>query len=115
MSCQHRSIDAQYIAYMTQNTSYYMNSCITLEYTDHEVLEVVKYTAEALQKTTLDATRACIMSKNVESSIALPSSGPPADFPVLRWVAIGPHELATRPAILRHFCNQQIHRQGLSN
>jgi hypothetical protein len=76
MSCQHRSIDAQYIAYMAQNMSYYMNSCITLEYTDHEVLEVVKYTAEALQKTTLDATRACIMSKNVESSIALPSSGP---------------------------------------
>jgi hypothetical protein len=41
--------------------SYYMNSCITAEYTDHEVLKVVKYIAEVLQKTALDATRACIM------------------------------------------------------
>jgi hypothetical protein len=41
--------------------SYYMNSYITAEYTDHEVLKVVKYVAEVLQKTTLDATRACIM------------------------------------------------------
>jgi hypothetical protein len=40
--------------------SYYMNSYITLEYTDHEVLEVVKYIAEALQNTVLDATRAHI-------------------------------------------------------
>jgi hypothetical protein len=31
---------------------------------------------------------------------------PPADFPVLWWVATGPHELATAPAVLR---------QGLSN
>jgi hypothetical protein len=30
--------------------SYYMNSYITSEYIDPEVLEVVKYTAEALQK-----------------------------------------------------------------
>jgi hypothetical protein len=29
----------------------------------------------------------------------------PAAFPVLRWVAIGPHKLATAPAVLRHFCN----------
>jgi hypothetical protein len=40
--------------------SYYMNSYSTSEYTDHEVLKVVKYIAEALQNTTLDATRACI-------------------------------------------------------
>jgi hypothetical protein len=31
---------------------------------------------------------------------------PPADFPILRWVAIGPHELATAPSVLRHFCNK---------
>jgi hypothetical protein len=37
-----------------------MNSCITLEYTDHEVIEVVNYIAEALQKTALDTTRARI-------------------------------------------------------
>jgi hypothetical protein len=42
--------------------SYYMNSCITPGCTDHEVLEVVKFIAEALQKTTLDATRARIMT-----------------------------------------------------
>jgi hypothetical protein len=41
--------------------SYYMNSCITLEYTDYEVLKVVKYIVEALQKTVLDVTRARIM------------------------------------------------------
>jgi hypothetical protein len=40
---------------------YYMNSCITAEYTNHEVLEVIKYIAEALKKTALNATRACIM------------------------------------------------------
>jgi hypothetical protein len=40
--------------------NYYMNSCITSEYTDHEVLKVVNYIAKALQKTALDATRACI-------------------------------------------------------
>jgi hypothetical protein len=37
-----------------------MDSYITSEYTDHEVLVVVKYIAEALQNTALDATRACI-------------------------------------------------------
>jgi hypothetical protein len=36
-----------------------MNFCITLEYTDHEVLEVLN-TVEAIEKTTLDDTRACI-------------------------------------------------------
>jgi hypothetical protein len=45
---------------MAQNMNYYMNSCITSEYTDHEVLEVVNYIAEALQNTALDATRARI-------------------------------------------------------
>jgi hypothetical protein len=30
-----------------------------------------------------------------------------ADFPVLGWVTTGPHELATAPALLRHFCNQK--------
>jgi hypothetical protein len=46
---------------MARNMSYYMNSCITSEYTYHEVLKVVKYIAEALQKNTaLDATRAHI-------------------------------------------------------
>jgi hypothetical protein len=39
----------------------------------------------------------------------------PADFPVLRWVAIGPHKLAAPPTVLRHFCNQKIHKQDLSN
>jgi hypothetical protein len=42
---------------MARNMSYYMNSYITSEYTDHEVVEVVKYKAEALQNTALDATR----------------------------------------------------------
>jgi hypothetical protein len=37
--------------------NYYMNSCITLEYTDHEVLEVLNI-MEAIQKMTLDDTRA---------------------------------------------------------
>jgi hypothetical protein len=38
--------------------SYYMNFCIISEYTDHDVLKVVKYIAEVLQKeTALDATR----------------------------------------------------------
>jgi hypothetical protein len=45
---------------MARNISYYINSYITSEYTDHEVLEVVKYIAEALQKTSLDATKARI-------------------------------------------------------
>jgi hypothetical protein len=36
-----------------------MNSCITLEYIDHEVLEVLN-TVEAIQKMTLDDTRAHI-------------------------------------------------------
>jgi hypothetical protein len=45
---------------MAQNMSYYINSYITSEYTDREVLEVVKYIAEALQKTSLDATKARI-------------------------------------------------------
>jgi hypothetical protein len=31
--------------------SYYMSSWITSEYVDHEVFEVIKYIAEALQKT----------------------------------------------------------------
>jgi hypothetical protein len=53
MSYHHWNIYAQYITYMTWNTSYYMNSYITLEHTDHEVLVVVKYIAEALQKTPL--------------------------------------------------------------
>jgi hypothetical protein len=33
--------------------------------------------------------------------------GPPADFPILRWVATGPQKLATSPAVLRHFCNKK--------
>jgi hypothetical protein len=37
-----------------------MNSCMTSEYTDHEVLKIVKYIAKALQNTALDATRAHI-------------------------------------------------------
>jgi hypothetical protein len=45
---------------MARNMNYYMNSCITSEYTDHEVLKVVNYIAEALQKATLDATMARI-------------------------------------------------------
>jgi hypothetical protein len=40
--------------------SYYMNYYITSEYTDQEVLGVVKYIVKALQKTTLYATRARI-------------------------------------------------------
>jgi hypothetical protein len=43
---------------MTRNMSYYMDSYITSEYTDHEALAVVKYIAKALQNTALDATRA---------------------------------------------------------
>jgi hypothetical protein len=31
----------------------------------------------------------------------------PADFSILRWVAIGPHKLATAPTVLRYFCNQK--------
>jgi hypothetical protein len=31
----------------------------------------------------------------------------PADFPILRWVAIGPHKLDTAPTVLRHFYNQK--------
>jgi hypothetical protein len=45
---------------MARNMRYYMNSYITLEYTDHEVLEVMKYIAKVLQKTSLNATRARI-------------------------------------------------------
>jgi hypothetical protein len=37
-----------------------MNSCITSDYTYHEVHEVVKYIVKALQNTALDATRARI-------------------------------------------------------
>jgi hypothetical protein len=40
--------------------SYYLNSYITSEYTDHELFEVVKHIMEALQKITLDATTARI-------------------------------------------------------
>jgi hypothetical protein len=36
-----------------------MDSCITLEYIDHEVLKVLN-TVEAIQKTAVDDTRACI-------------------------------------------------------
>jgi hypothetical protein len=39
----------------------------------------------------------------------------PTDFLVLRQVAAEPHKLVTAPAVLRHFCNQKIHKQGLSN
>jgi hypothetical protein len=46
---------------MAQNTSYYMNSSITAEYTDHEVLNLIKYIMELLQKAALDAIRAYIM------------------------------------------------------
>jgi hypothetical protein len=42
--------------------------------------------------------------KVLDSSLEL---GPPADFSVLRWVATGPHELATATAVLRHFCNKK--------
>jgi hypothetical protein len=45
---------------MTRNMSYYMNFYITSEYTNHELFEVVKHIAEALQKTALNATRARI-------------------------------------------------------
>jgi hypothetical protein len=45
---------------MVWNTNFYMNSCITSEYTDYEVLEVVKYIADVLQNTALDAIRAHI-------------------------------------------------------
>jgi hypothetical protein len=31
----------------------------------------------------------------------------PAYFPVLRWVATGPHKLATAPAVLKDFHNQK--------
>jgi hypothetical protein len=31
----------------------------------------------------------------------------PTDFPVLRWVVIGPHKLAATPAVLQQFCNQK--------
>jgi hypothetical protein len=34
----------------------------------------------------------------------------PADFPILRWVTTGPHKLAAAPTLLRHFCNQKIHK-----
>jgi hypothetical protein len=30
-----------------------------------------------------------------------------ADFSVLRWVVIGPHELTTTPVVLSHFCNKK--------
>jgi hypothetical protein len=30
----------------------------------------------------------------------------PTDFPVLRWVVIGPHKLNAAPAVLQYFCNQ---------
>jgi hypothetical protein len=51
--------------------------------------------AEAIQKTAHDYTRA-----HIELRL-------PADFSVLRWVAIGPHKLAAAPTVLRHFCNQK--------
>jgi hypothetical protein len=67
-----------------------MNSCITSEHTDHKVLEVVNYIAEALQKTSL----------NCSSEL-----GPPANFSVLQWVATGPHKLAIAHVVLWHICN----------
>jgi hypothetical protein len=30
-----------------------------------------------------------------------------ADFPILLWVTIEPHKLATTPAVLSHVCNQK--------
>jgi hypothetical protein len=48
---------------MARTMNYYMNSCITSEYTDHEVLKVVNYISEALQKAALDATRAASSPK----------------------------------------------------
>jgi hypothetical protein len=39
----------------------------------------------------------------------------PANFAVLQWVTIGSHKLAAAPAVLRHFYNQKIHKQALSN
>jgi hypothetical protein len=44
--CHMSVLSVPYITYMAQNTSYYMNSYISSEYTDHEVLAVVKYIAE---------------------------------------------------------------------
>jgi hypothetical protein len=39
----------------------------------------------------------------------------PADFSILQWIVIGPHKLVAAPVVLRHFCNQNIHKQDLSN
>jgi hypothetical protein len=71
------------------------------------VFEVVKHIAEALQKTGTrhykGSHRALICGVLDRSS----ELGLSADFPVLRWVASGPHELATAPAVPKHFCNQK--------
>jgi hypothetical protein len=87
--------------------SYYMSSWITSEYADHEMFEVVKHIAEALQMTSTWcymgphwALRCGILVRSLELRL-------PADFPVLRWVTTGPHELAITPTVLRHFYNQK--------
>jgi hypothetical protein len=87
--------------------SYYMNSCITSEYTDHEVFEVVKHIAKALWKTGTRcykgphrALRCGVLNRSSELGL-------PADIPVLRWVATRPHKLATAPAVLSHLCKKK--------
>jgi hypothetical protein len=89
---------------MARNMSYYMNSYITSEYIDHEVLAVVKYIAEALQKYCIRrykgphrALRCRVLDGSSELRL-------PADLQVLRWVTTRPHELTTTPAILGHIC-----------
>jgi hypothetical protein len=71
------------------------------------VFEVVKHIVEALQKTVTrrykgphQALRCGVLDHSSELEL-------PVDFPVLQWVVTGSHELATAPAVLRHFCNQK--------
>jgi hypothetical protein len=74
---------------MARNMSYYMSSWITSGYVDHELFEVVKHIAEALQKIGTwcykgphRALRCGVLDRSSELELL-------ADFPVLQWIATG--------------------------
>jgi hypothetical protein len=99
---------------MARNTNYYMNSCITSEYIDHEVFDIKHHGSDTKDGTQrYKGPHRALRCEVLDSSSEL---WPPANFLVLQWVAMGPHELATSTAVLKHFYSKKkIHKQVLSN
>jgi hypothetical protein len=83
----------------------------------HEFLNYIKVhrswsvqslnTAEAIQKSDTRWYKGLHWALRCEVLDGSSELGLPADFPVLGWVTIGPHELATSHVVLSYFCNQK--------